>query len=165
MEYVLKYRDSDIAEFRIDEQTKNVDYLNILNDSFSPVNSKASEGGKLVSFNGWLVNRCIPNSRDGIDRLKAKYKVNDTRDIMLAQYGLSLSDHYWIDRKPFNYKWDNINLYENRYSEFMGKTLFDKHFNLTGDVKEYDFFNPDVTTGGLLRKYWRYNQSDNKRRE
>ena len=49
-EYVLKYRDIDVAEFRIDEQSKNVDYLNILDEDFSPVNNKASEGGKLVSL-------------------------------------------------------------------------------------------------------------------
>jgi len=113
MDYLLKHRNINVAEFRIDKETNNVDYVNILDEKFSPVNIKASEGGKLVSFNNWLINRCIPNSRDGVERLKREYKVNDLKIIMLALYGLSLSDHYWVDREPFNKKWENVNLFDN----------------------------------------------------
>jgi len=164
--YVLKHRENDIAEFKVEKISNNVDYLKIFDEEFSPVNSKESEGSQLVSFNGWLTNRCMPNSRDGIERLKKKYKLDSIKEIMFLLYGLSLSDHYWIDREPFNNKWKDINLFENRYSETIGKILFDKKIKLVNDIadtlKEFGNRNPDITTGGSLKKYWKYNEKDNK---
>lgn len=52
-EYVLKHRDADIAEFRIDKETENVDSVIILDDKFSPINIKASEGGKYRKYRHW----------------------------------------------------------------------------------------------------------------
>jgi len=158
-EYVLKHRDTDVAEFRIDKETGNADYVNILDNKFSPVNINASKGGKLVSFNSWLINRCIPGSRDGVARLKKEYSITDLKTIMLLKYGLSLSDHYWIDRKPFDKKWESINLFENRYSDVIGKILFDPHFKLVTDIKD-GIFDPNASTGGKLKKYWKYSEND-----
>jgi len=159
-EYILKHRNTDVAEFRIDIETENVDYVNILDNKFSPVNIKASEGGKIVSLNNWLINRCIPSSREGIERLKKEYNINDLKIIMLSKYGLSLSDHFWIDRKPFNKKWENINLFENRYSDVMGKILFDPKLKLVSDIKG-SLYDPNTSTGGRLKKFWQYNEKSN----
>ena len=160
-EYILKHRNTEVAEFRIDNETENVDYVNILDNKFSPVNKKASEGGKIVSFNNWLINRCIPNSREGIERLKKEYKINDLKTIMIAKYGLSLSDHFWIDRKPFNKNWESLNLFDNRYSDIIGRLLFDSRLKIVGDIKS-DIFDPNATTGGKLKKYWKFNENNNK---
>jgi hypothetical protein len=160
-EYILKHKNTDIAEFRVERYSNNVDYLKILDDTFSPVNAEASEVSQIISFNGWITDRCISNSRDGAERLKYYYKIDDMRTIMLAQYGLSLSDHYWIDREPFNNKWENINFYENRYDEVLGKVLFDKKIKLANEINMYGYKNPNVTTGGNLKKYWKYNNGDN----
>jgi len=161
-EYVLKHKDIDVAEFGINKLSGKINYLEIFDDKFSPVNSKEDKISQIGSFNDWLSDRCIPNSRDGVERLKSKYKVSDVKQIMLYMYGLSLSDHYWIDRSPFNNKWNEINLFENRYDELMGNMLFDKRLKLVKSSENYGFRNPDVTTGGSLKKCWRYNEKDNK---
>ena len=160
-EYILKHKNTDVAEFRVEGNSHNVDYLRILDDTFSPVNAAASEVSQIVSFNGWITDRCISNSRDGVERLKYYYNIDDMRTIMLAQYGLSLSDHYWIDREPFNNKWENVNFYDNRYDEVLGKILFDKKIKLANEINIYGYKNPNVTTGGNLKKFWQYNNGDN----
>lgn len=161
-EYVLKHNDIAVAEFTVEKLSNNVNYLKIIDTQFSPVNSNESEISQIVSFNKWLTDRCISNSRDGVERLKKKYRIEDMRQVMLLMYGLSLSDHYWIERKPFNNKWKDINLFENRYDEAIGSVLFDKKLKLVDNIRDYGYRNPDLTTGGSLRKYWRYNEADKK---
>jgi len=160
--YILKHGDSNIAEFKVDAISHNVHYLKIFDTHFSPVNSDESEGSQLVSFNQWLSDRCISNSRDGIERLKSTYNITEMKEIMLLLYGLSLSDHYWIDRKPFNNKWKDINLFENRYSETIGYILFDKNIKIVDDINTIGYRNADITTGGTLKKYWKYHEADKK---
>lgn len=157
--YLLKHRDTDVAEFRLDKYSNNVDYIKIFDETFSPVNTKAGDTAKAVSLNSWLYNRCIPNSRSGAARVKKIYNVENLRDAMLLKHGLSLSDHFWIDHKPFNLKWKNINLFKNRYDTALGEILFDRKLKL---VERTEGSNPDVSTGGLLKKRWEYNDSENK---
>ena len=145
-EYVLKHLDTPVIEFRIDPQDNNVDYVKILDNTFSPVNETSSEGSKIVSLNNWLINRCLPNSRDGLERLKKEYGIRDIREVVLAQFGLSLSDHYWIDKKPYDKTWKDVNLFENEYSEIIGSILFDKKIKIVKGIKIYEYRNPDTTT-------------------
>lgn len=159
-EYILKHRNEDVLEFNIDKESNNVDYINILDSKFSPLNTKSSEISKIVSFNSWLIGRSIPDSRDGVERLRKKYNVNNLKDIMIAKYGLSLSDHYWIERHPFKKKWEDINLFNNRYSEIIGSFIFDRKIKLVNDINDY-FYDPNTSTGGKLRKYWKYDNKNN----
>ena len=160
-DYILKHRDDDVAEFKIDSSS-NVEYVRIHNSEFSPVNTLSSEGSQLVSFNYWLSNRCIPNSREGIERLKLKYGIRDQRLMMLSQLGLSLSDHYWVDCKPFTNRWDSINLFDNRYNDIIGHVLFDSRFRIVDEGRLIEGHNPDLSTGGSLKKFWQYSNDDGK---
>lgn len=161
-EYVLKHRDTEIAEFSIRRDFNRISGLKIFNEKFSPVNGGEDELSRAISFNSWLSERCIPNSREGVERIKKQYKIEEMKQIMIYLYGLSLSDHYWIDRKPFNKKWADINLFENRYDDQMGRMMFDGKLKLVEEVGSYKGRNPDFSTGGLLRKYWKYDEKRDK---
>ena len=160
--YILKHQDIDVAEFNIDILSNRINYFKIFNNDFSPVNGKENEISQAISFNGWLSDRCIPNSRDGVERLINKYKINDMKQIMLYMHGLSLSDHFWIEKHPFNNKWKDINLFENRYDDLMANLLFDKKMKIVDDLDFNGRINPVFTTGGKLKKVWRYNKDNNK---
>ena len=159
--YILKHRNTDVAEFRTSIHSKDIRYFKLIDEKLSPVNIELSDKQKALSFNGWIINRCIPDARerDSVIRLFNEYKTLNLRKIMLTGYGLSLSDHYWIDRKPYNKKWEDINFYENKYSEVIGNILFDENHKLAGKRK---YNSPDITTGGMLNKKWEYNKKENK---
>jgi len=161
-EYILKHRDTDVLEFRfeIGSNYKTIEYINILDNDFCPFNSDAELQFQFVLFNSWLNSRYIPKSRDGITEFLQKFSINRMKQIMLDTYGLSLSDHYWIERKPFNNKWKDINLFENQYSKLFGNILINREFHTVDSLKDLDFRNPDVTTIGLLKKHWKYNQEE-----
>ena len=151
--YVLKHKNIDVAQFSIDKTSWSAGNIVIIDTTFSPVNTEAGNDQIILTFNNWLNNRCIPDSRDGIERLKAVYKITDLKELMLAGYGLSLSDHYWICNESCNIKWEDINYFDNRYSENMGKIFFDKNFRKLND----DINSPDSSLNGTLRKRWECN--------
>jgi len=155
--YMLKHRDVDVLEFSIDRISNNVRSVHVFDETFSPINTVESEGSQITTFNNWLVDRCISSSRDGVERITSAYNVKDLKEIMLMSYGLSLSDHFWIDKMPLSgAKWKDINLFENRYDEMIGKMLFDKELRLVNDAVDFGYRNPGFTTGGDLKKYWKY---------
>ena len=159
-EYMLKHDDTDVIVFTVNTDYYNVNHLEILDTVFNPINETVDNITQIALFNGWLADRCIPNSREGAERLKSKYNIQDIKQLMILMHGLSLSDHYWIDRKPYNNKWKDINLYENRYDNIVGNILFDKHFKLVKNIQSYGNRSPDITTIGNLKKYWFYNEFD-----
>ena len=134
-EYILKHDDTDVILFEINTDYYTVNNMEILDTQFNPVNKTVDNITQIALFNGWLADRCIPNSREGAERLKSKYNIQDLKQLMLLMHGLSLSDHYWIDRKPYNNKWKEINLYENRYDNIVGNILFDKYFKLVKNIQ------------------------------
>jgi len=153
MDYLLMHQNRPVIEFDVDKETNFIKNIKILDDVFNPININVDEKVQTTMFNYWLSSRCIPNSREGIERIKKFYKMNDLKDIMMANHGLSLSDHYWIDKKPFSQKWENINLYENKYDERIGKLIFDKTLKLI-ERTDNTSPSPEACTAGRIRKKW-----------
>ncbi len=65
--------------------------------------------------------------------------------------GLSLSDHYWI--KPYNKNivWEDVNFFDNDFSDDIGDVLF----GMNGKNADFDFVSPDNTSDGNLQKRWK----------
>lgn len=100
----------------------------------------------------WWVDRSIPLSRSGIVDALEKLNVPNTQVLLLKCYGLSLSDQYWIKPKEENIKWEDINFFDNDFSDDIGRVLFDNH---TPDSNALDLSSPDSTSIGNLKKRWR----------
>ena len=66
-------------------------------------------------------------------------------------YGLSLSDHYWINPTGSNFTWHDVNFFENPFSEDVGDALF----GISPKKEGFDFSSPDNTTDGFLKKRWK----------
>lgn len=67
-------------------------------------------------------------------------------------YGLSLSDHYWIKPVGENLKWDDINFFDNSFSDDVGNALFGVHPECEGDI---DYISPCSASDGWLKKKWK----------
>ena len=148
--HLLKHKNTDVASFSVNRDTWTVGNVEILNDTFSPVNAKGDKYAKSQQLNEWLDNRCIPNSRDGVERLRSVYKIHNLKELMLANYGLSLSDHYWITNPSNVDNWETINFFDNRYSDNLGRIFFDARFRKL----ENDENTPDSSLNGTLKKRW-----------
>lgn len=64
----------------------------------------------------WWLRRAIPASRAQIQRLIAELHVDSTLALAEKNFGLSLSDRYWINDPENPQNWDDINFIENQPS-------------------------------------------------
>lgn len=70
--------------------------------------------------------------------------------VELLERCLSLSDQYWIKEKNSDIARNDINFFENDFSEDMGKLLMGQ-INYSDDL---DIFSPDNSSDGNLKKKW-----------
>lgn len=107
----------------------------------------------------WFRYRSIPKNREMVSKILGSLdlEISDIKGVIDICLGLSLNDSYWITQPAFEGKFDDYNLYENEFSEalsliaYTGGKYSDKHLRTT----------PELTTGGMLRKGWRYFGKDN----
>ncbi len=102
-------------------------------------------------LNQWWTERSIPESRSGIREALETLNISNTKTLLVRCFGLSLSDQYWIKPQERNIAWDEVNFFENPFSEDVGDILFGG----VKDGKELDFSSPDNTSDGCLKKRWK----------
>lgn len=106
----------------------------------------------------WLQKRVIPKNRTFVDEILKSLglSINNTKGIIDVCKGLSLNDSYWVVPQEFSGKFEEYNLYENRFSEVLSLVAY------TGANASNRAFttSPELTTQGMLRKAWRYIEDD-----
>ena len=104
--------------------------------------------GRKREFNEWWEHRSIPNTRPGVERVMPKLDVRAGWEIPFKNFGLSLSDCYWVvpdeTQAP---SWAEVNYFENAFAG-------------AGDARWDDWLanvglnSPDNTSEGELPKRW-----------
>lgn len=129
--------------------------LHLLPVELAGISGKALLGKTLLD---WLGGRVIPKNRAHVEVILKSFglAVDDLKGIIDVGKGLSLNDSFWIVPDGFKGKFENYNLYDNRFSEILslvaytGAPLKDKEFTTS----------PEFTTGGMLKKAWRFIPGD-----
>lgn len=103
------------------------------------------------AFNTWWISRSIPASRNGIAKALETLEIPDTKLLLLRCYSLSLSDQYWVKPENSDLKWEDINFFNNPFSDDIGNVLFGMNI----ENKILNFSSPDNTSDGCLKKRWK----------
>ena len=148
----FEYNDEDhlIVEFE-----RN--YLD--NEKYAPFGLIKNDDIDKNSFNKWWKNRQIPASRNGLKEILNKSGIydEDNFDLLDAKaYCLSLSDQYWVKKYNENILWEDINVFENEFSEDIGKVLF----NGGKTSLNLNLNTPDMTSNGNYEKRWKIINGD-----
>ncbi|MDR1546101.1 MAG: HipA domain-containing protein [Deltaproteobacteria bacterium] len=112
---------------------------------------------KLTGLYKWWSSRLIPDNRLNIRHILDEFGVSSISQIAIKSFGLSLIDHYWVKPKNSDLKWQNINFYDNPFSEeannvFLVTGSGNRRFKNQGEI--LGIKTPDSTTGGALIKKW-----------
>ena len=150
--YLLMHVDTKVVELYFDEAGYLKGVGKILNKEHLPLGCLTKNNKVDVSsLYEWWNDRAIPLTRSGIKNILEKINVSSTKQLLFKCLGLSLSDCYWI--KPINelISFDDVNFFENYFSEDIGEVL------LNGKVKNEDInlSSPDNTSVGNLKKRWK----------
>ena len=115
-----------------------------------PIGLKLTERG-IIS---WLKSRVVHKKRANAEILLTKLGLsfNDILGIIRASQGLSLNDSYWVVEDGFDGKFENYNLYENKFSRTLALIAYTGHGS---SVARGFTSSPEFTTNGMLNKCWR----------
>ena len=152
-EYSLKLYDTELLRFKLSRNvglTAQIISVNEEKKHLLPLDLELTEEG----IKAWLRRRAIPGNRELAGHILSSLglDINDLKGIMDICMGLSLNDSYWVPQTGFKGTFSEYNLYENRFSEALSLIAY------TGgqyDTKQFRT-SPELTTGGMLRKAWRY---------
>ena len=152
MDYILMHKKTAVAEMEIDEETAVISRIGTV---FAPehipvgisvISNQPSRG----DLNEWWHGRSIPASRQNIRAAIDRLGVSSADKLITKCYGLSLSDQYWANPiiNPLN--WDQINFFDNPFSEDVGNILFGG----TAQEGKVNLVSPNNTSDGWLKKKW-----------
>ena len=153
MKRTLMHKCLAIADLEFDDATGSIQTINSIHapDHLPIGTSRENRERDRTALNAWWTDRSIPASRSGVREALEVLDVASTKLLLLRCYGLSLSDHYWIRPKDSGLTWDQINFFDNPFSDDMGDVLFGKPVKEDG----FDFSSPDNTSDGFLKKRWK----------
>ena len=123
----------------------------IHNSAYLPIGTHDENGLNTNNLTEWWNNRSIPLSRSGIRNALNDLDINSTQILLLRCCGLSLSDQYWIKSREDDISWEDINFFDNDFSNDVGDILFGDQTN----KNDLNLSSPDNTSVGNLKKRWR----------
>ena len=159
-EYCLKLKNKELLTFIFSIESKedgeiykfSLNNIKEENKNLFPLNLELNSNG----IQKWIETRKAPKNRALMDKVFEKISKNkkNVMDYIDVSFGLSLNDSYWIvpaDKKD-DCRWEEYNLYKNKFSEVIGNIAFTGYGEkITGITT-----SPEFTTYGALKKCWHF---------
>lgn len=129
--------------------------LIILNKKLLPpsILEEGSDIEKLINLTDWFESRTISVSRDYIKSVLTSIGISryNAFELLLVSRALSLNDHFWIKEIQDDTQWEDVNIYDNGFSNSLSIVTF------CGSPKSLggNLITPELTTQGVLAKCWR----------
>ena len=126
MKYMFMHKDFAVADLELDDATGSITKIDqVFATEHIPIGVSIKKGiVDRKSFNDWWTERSIPASRSGIRSALETLGISNTHMLMVQCYGLSLSDQYWICPKDSGLSWNQVNFFDNAFSNDIGDVLF-----------------------------------------
>jgi hypothetical protein len=156
LRYTLMHKNIAVADIDIDETLGGISKIRgIISEEHLPVGvvrmQCQNETIDRFAFNQWWTGRSIPASRMGLSDMLDTLGIASSNLLLTKCLGLSLSDHYWIRPYESNMLWEDVNFFDNDFSDDVGDLLF----GTNGKNSGFDLSSPDNTSDGNLKKRWK----------
>lgn len=152
-EYCLKYKDDIVFKFNIENRS-----IQIVNKNLLPI-SLLNKPYTFDLVKKFCSDRILMLNREHCKEILIACGIEEQSDISICVVcrGLSFRDNYWIDRTRSTDKWENVNLYRNKFSLAISRVA------LTGNINEMNIgdniFTGELTNKGTRAKcYYRSNE-------
>ena len=156
--YTLMNKNTPVLDFLYDNETHGVAKIKqIFNQKYAPLSIVDFKMGiTRKKLNDWWNNRSIPSYREGLNKVLNELNMSTPVELLEKCLGFSLSDQYWIKREGSREKWEDLNFFQNDFSEDMGHFLLGQKEN----SKNLNLMSPDNSSDGELKKKWKIINGD-----
>lgn len=151
-EYTLMNKNHPVVSFRYDRDIHAVvKVLDVHDLKYAPI-ALADQKGVVSrrALNDWWQRRAIPASRNQIQQLLDSLDIDSTLELAEENFGLSLSDRYWINDNRNPLRWKDINFFDNDFSDDLGMLTLGQESSGNPNL-----ISPNSTLGGDLNKKWK----------
>jgi len=145
--FILKHKNINVADIIINNGDIT-DVINIYEPEHLPYKYVDDKPKNISLLNSWVGHRGVPFSREDYDAIMEEFNVGSSKELTVLSYGLNLTDHYWLCEKNNEKKWEDVNYFDNSFSERIGRIMPE-----LGE-KYQNFINPDLSSNGRLKKFW-----------
>ena len=145
--YTKMHKNHRVADIGIDADGRLTGIYEIYDHKRFPTIYSSEE----IALKSWWAHRSIPASRSGIDKALRALKLSDTQELLTKCLGLSLSDQYWVKPDGSELKWENVNFFDNDFSDDIGDVLFGSK----PKSNTLDMMTPEGSSNGWLKKKWK----------
>lgn len=141
------HKNLPVANLEINKRGHIEKLVNCINEEELPTGVSSD----LDSINIWWKNNSIPVERDSIRLGLECLGISSTEELKILSHGLSLTNHYWIKEESSALTWEDVNFWDNGFSEKIGEALFNHK-----PLRKNDFIgmSPDTAENGMLKKRW-----------
>ena len=148
--FILKHKDLDVAMMKMDARTGVIEYVLSV---YLPEELPAGCAPDGTGLGEWWNLRAIPDSRKGIRQVLSRLSEETSQSLMLSSYGLSLTDHYWVQPVGSELYWKDLNFYENDFTDELGDILTDSERDRSAS-DGISKLSPSVSVNGDMKKKW-----------
>lgn len=159
--YTLMNETTPVLDFAYDLEAHTVTKVGTVHNAAAAPLGLFDEHGQVTrkDIDYWWRHRAIPSSREQIDRLLQNLDLDTTLELAERTFGLSLSDRYWINDRDHPQRWENINFFDNDFSDDLGILTLGQDSGSGGspvpDYRSTNLTSPNATVDGDLRKKWK----------
>ena len=153
--YLLMNKNTPVLEFDYDLEVHAVMKILEVHDARYAPPSTVDQKGNVTkkALNAWWKGRAIPASRN--QQVLDCLALDSTLALAEKNFGLSLSDRYWINDTAAPQQWKDINFFDNNFTDDLGILTLGQqssgHPNL---------MSPNSTLGGDCK--WRADSSEDR---
>lgn len=145
--FLLMNRTHEVLSFKFDSSTGEFfEADEIIDAARAPLSVMSPRGTRAskTALSYWWAHRTIPKARAGIEAKLKELGIPDTYDLPFRSLGLSLSDQYWVKPYDSDIRWEDVNFFQNDFSETEASNW----------LAEVGLDSPDNTSDGVLSKRW-----------
>ena len=159
--YVLLNKDVPVLNFTFAENPdihtpliKNINEVYNLHYAPFSIVARCRDKTELSDLNNWWIQRGISfyyRSRY-IGTLRENLNYEQYYAVLRQNMGRGLTDHYWIKQENDSRRYDEVNFFDNAFSEDLGNLFLTKDNYI---LKEEQMLTPDLTLTGHSFKTWK----------
>lgn len=155
---ILMHKNVPVLEFQYDEEISAIINVGEVTNS-NHIPPRINYNNNIVNkrdINDWWKDRALPISRAGLKNALQELGIQSRMSLLEKNYGLSLTDCYWVRPENQNIKWEDINFFKNEFSSHVGSALFGETF----DAKSINLRSPECSADGWLPKKWEFKNGE-----
>lgn len=146
---ILMNKNTPVMSLEYDDElhafTKIID---LINPEYMPPGMISGDGmPNRRTVNDWWKSRSIPASRRHIHELRHVSGYDNILALAEKSFGLSLSDRYWLNDPISSMKYEDINFFDNPFTEDLGLITLGQ-----SSISPHNLYSPNSTLNGDLQK-------------